>query len=220
MKLVKSLIPFLITSSLALIIAIFLIFTFDKKSLHYAINQYYSNSLDLFFKYVTHLGDGLFAVAILLIVLYYRSYRSFFIGVGCFAFSGIFSQLVKNFIAPNALRPSKFFEPGILHLVEGVQMNLYHSFPSGHTATAFAMFLFLAYFNYKNKFLQIILAFLSIIVGYSRIYLSQHFLQDVTAGAILGIATFFLSILVIDKMKFPWMDLYFKDLLIKKTQSN
>ena len=126
MKLVKSLIPFMITSSLALIIALFLIFTFEKKSLHYTFNQYYSNSLDVFFKYATHLGDGLFAVVILLIVLYFKNYRIFFIGVGCFAFSGIFSQLVKNFIAPNSLRPSMFFEPGVLHLVDGVQMNLYH----------------------------------------------------------------------------------------------
>jgi membrane-associated phospholipid phosphatase len=42
----------------------------------------------------------------------------------------------------------------------------------------------------KNQLMQIILAVLAALVGYSRMYLSQHFLEDVVAGACLGIFCF------------------------------
>jgi membrane-associated phospholipid phosphatase len=38
----------------------------------------------------------------------------------------------------------------------------------------------------KNKNLQLLVLAAAILVGYSRIYLAQHFLLDVLVGALLG----------------------------------
>ncbi len=59
------------------------------------------------------------------------------------------------------------------------------SFPSGHTMTAFSIALVLSYF-YPT--LEGTLFFLALSIGFSRIVLGMHFLSDVLAGMILGVA--------------------------------
>jgi membrane-associated phospholipid phosphatase len=60
-----------------------------------------------------------------------------------------------------------------------------HSFPSGHTATAFATATVIALLHPRLRWPAFALAAL---VGLSRVYLGVHFLFDVLAGAALGIA--------------------------------
>src|SRR5437899_2958990 len=59
------------------------------------------------------------------------------------------------------------------------------SFPSGHTMTASSIALVLTYF-YPS--LEFALIFLAISIALSRIVLGMHFLSDVLAGIILGLA--------------------------------
>jgi undecaprenyl-diphosphatase len=59
------------------------------------------------------------------------------------------------------------------------------SFPSGHTMTAFAIALVVSYF-YPS--LEAPLFFLAFSIAVSRIVLGMHFLSDVLAGAVLGVA--------------------------------
>ena len=59
-----------------------------------------------------------------------------------------------------------------------------HSFPSGHTAAAFAAAFALFLYHKKAGSLALILAFL---MGFSRLYLFVHFPSDVIAGALLGL---------------------------------
>ena len=59
------------------------------------------------------------------------------------------------------------------------------SFPSGHTMTAFAIALVVSYF-YPS--LEAPLFFLAASIGLSRIVLGMHFLSDVLAGMVLGVA--------------------------------
>src|SRR5450755_2565697 len=59
------------------------------------------------------------------------------------------------------------------------------SFPSGHTMTAFSIALVLSYF-YPG--LEGMLFFLTLSIAFSRIVLGMHFLSDVLAGIILGVA--------------------------------
>ncbi len=59
------------------------------------------------------------------------------------------------------------------------------SFPSGHTMTAFSIALVVSYF-YPS--LQGPLYFLAFSIGVSRIVLGMHFLSDVLAGMVLGVA--------------------------------
>lgn len=59
------------------------------------------------------------------------------------------------------------------------------SFPSGHTMTAFSIALVVSYF-YPS--LEGALFFLAISIAVSRIVLGMHFLSDVLAGMVLGVA--------------------------------
>jgi undecaprenyl-diphosphatase len=59
------------------------------------------------------------------------------------------------------------------------------SFPSGHTMTAFSIALVVSYF-YPS--LEGALFFLALSIAVSRIVLGMHFLSDVLAGMVLGVA--------------------------------
>ena len=59
------------------------------------------------------------------------------------------------------------------------------SFPSGHTMTAFSIALVVSYF-YPS--LEATLFFAAISIAISRIVLGMHFLSDVLAGMVLGVA--------------------------------
>ncbi|HWY36960.1 MAG TPA: phosphatase PAP2 family protein, partial [Bacteroidia bacterium] len=80
-----------------------------------------------------------------------------------------------------------------LTLIEGMreEQHIHHSFPSGHATAAFALFFCLAFFAGKSssKALYFLLA---LTVAFSRVYLSQHFFEDITAGSF--IAVFFSSL--------------------------
>lgn len=118
----------------------------------------------------------------------------------------ILIQALKNNMFKDSLRPKKFFE-GVhdLYLVPGVDNHLYYSFPSGHAATAFALYFALA-LMVKNNFLKFAFFIIALLAGYSRIYLSQHFFEDVYAGSIIGFLITLLFYLLIRKSKATWLE--------------
>ena len=59
----------------------------------------------------------------------------------------------------------------------------YDSFPSAHTAFAFATAVFVYHYSRRAGLLAILLA---VLVGVSRIFVGVHFPIDVLAGAVLG----------------------------------
>ena len=83
-------------------------------------------------------------------------------------------------------------------------INYYHfekdsSFPSGHTSNAFAIATTLSLTN--KKWYVIVPAYLwATGVGYSRLYLGQHYPSDVLAGAAIGVGSAFLSRWLTDKL--------------------
>lgn len=198
---IKSVLPFLLVSALFLLIGVILLMTEEKISIHLVINGLHNGFFDFFFNYFTHAGDGLFtAISAVLIFVYLYSkfgWSTFILGFFTLIFVGLLAQFMKQVIYPDALRPLLFIGEEKLRLVPNVEMYLQNSFPSGHTATAFAFFLFFAYSCFKSNWpWQIICALFAVGVGYSRMYLSQHFLEDVVMGAGLGIFAFFLAFLL------------------------
>jgi membrane-associated phospholipid phosphatase len=146
---------------------------------------------DWFFYGSTQLGEGWFWAAIIILFLFIGFEKALILGVSLLV-STFFSSSAKLYF--DTLRPIGFFAKEKLtwHFVDGVAINLHQSFPSGHTTTAFAIFMMLTLFV-KNKnwgFLFVILAWLT---GYSRTYLFQHFPVDVLAGSVIGV---FSSVLV------------------------
>ena len=61
-----------------------------------------------------------------------------------------------------------------------------HSFPSGHTATAFAGATALSFFFPRAAPALFVLA---AAIAYSRLYVGVHFPLDVLGGAVIGVAT-------------------------------
>ncbi|MEO7310853.1 MAG: phosphatase PAP2 family protein [Chitinophagaceae bacterium] len=178
---------------MALLIAAAVIFLSDntKSAGYMRLVPYHSKALDLFFTVFTYLGDGI-VILLLAVVLLIRKKK--WIGVAIivsYALSGLLAQLAK-YIHPSP-RPAVFFRQlGLpFHEIPGVTlMNSMASFPSGHTTSAFALLVVLILFYPKSKW-NLLWLFLAVAVGYSRIYLGNHFLADVTAGATLGIISAF-----------------------------
>lgn len=161
-----------------------------KEEIHLAMNQWHSPFWDTFFKYYTYVGDGVFVALGILVfgIIGYQKYgwRPFAFGWGVLILSGLIAQVLKRFVFDDALRPAAEIDQP-LHLVQDLEMHMHNSFPSGHTTAAFAFFGFLAgqYFI-KKPGIQVIMAILAATVGYSRMYLSQHFLEDAFTGMLLG----------------------------------
>lgn len=173
---------------LLLLSAIGIIFSFKKTDIHLYLNGYVGNALiDNFNYFITYLGDGNVAVVILLLLIIYNVR----IGIYCsatFIVASIFSVGLKHFFFDDINRPTYIFRYDLhyeLRLVEGVQTYIHNSFPSGHATQAFAIFMSLA-FCLPSKKIKIFLIILASLTAYSRVYLSQHWLQDITAGSLVG----------------------------------
>lgn len=109
------------------------------------------------------------------------------LGAGA-ALATLFAQLLKRrLLRP---RPSRAI-PGFFPLAENPDA---FSFPSGHTAAAFAVAVALAGEPLAAGPLTLALA---CGIGLSRIYLGAHYPLDVVAGGMLGIASGLLAHLVV-----------------------
>jgi membrane-associated phospholipid phosphatase len=208
---------FLIPLLIFLLVSGSLLVIFSKAEIFFFINRNNSPTGDFVFRYATWLGDGVIITLISIVLLFFR-YRWAILSMEVYLFSGLIVQVMKRFIFTNALRPYKVFgdTPG-LHLVEGVKMYANHSFPSGHTASAFGMFFILSWLV-PQRYLKVMFFLLAFLVAYSRMYLSEHFLIDVTVGSVIGVASAILFIWWMQLAKASWLDRSLMD-LIKKSDS-
>lgn len=177
----------------------------SKADLHLWITSFNSSAADVFFHYYTYVGDWLpYAIAGLL--LFYRYRVALFVFLSQLS-TGLVSIVIKQ--TWNEPRPLLYFQqhfPTVqLHQVTGEHLHSMHSFPSGHTITAFAFFLALTYFT-KKPAIQFLCFVLAVLVGYSRIYLSQHFAIDVLAGSLIGVSVTVLCKYYFDKTTLKWAD--------------
>lgn len=198
---------FLIPYFLFLIFCFSVLLIFTKPALHIILNQANSAFFDSFFKYATHFGDGL-VIPVLFVVLLGINYRSAFVFLSASLSTSLIINLFKKVILGDVYRPSKYFElyeTYPLHFVDGVELHSLQSFPSGHTGTAFNVFFMLA-LVLKNKYLKLLSFLCAAIVGYSRVYLSQHFLIDVVVGSITGVLFIFIFQYWFDKSEKQWLN--------------
>ncbi len=139
-----------------------------------------------FFVIATLFGEGYVYFIAALVALAYRIRHAIM-----FVVTGILVALVagslKWFFAQP--RPATVFYKIMddITVVPDMYLNVGDtSFPSGHTMSGFA-FWSIAAFVVRNKMLQVLFLFIALLVGVSRIYLFQHFLDDVLAGSFIGV---------------------------------
>jgi membrane-associated phospholipid phosphatase len=155
-----------------------------KAATFVSLNAYHPFILNVFFINYTFMGDGIFALCLVALLFYFKKRQQALAMLYAFLISGIAVQVIKNLAS--SPRPKLFFEAGqYLHFIDGVSLANNSSFPSGHTATAFGIATVLV-LMLKNKTWQPHILIATVMVGYSRIYLAQHFLLDVMIGAIIG----------------------------------
>lgn len=186
-------------------LAIVTFFVVEKGAAVLWFQSIHSPSLDRFFAIATKFGEESTLIPALLFLLWEQPtpWRQRLILLakillcllGMFAVVVILKQYVFNFD-----RPLIFFEKQGVNLlpVEGVRLNRYHSFPSGHTATAFFAWYLVFNLLFAERWIHgwIVVA---ILVGVSRMYLGQHFMQDVWFGALIGYAWAYLALYWIRK---------------------
>lgn len=161
----------------------------EKGNLHLSFIRFHHPAADLFFKYLTYLGDGIIVCVVIFIYLFIRIRNSIILLTG-YLISSITTQILKHTFFDKEPRPAKFFENlgEKIREIPGVTLHHWNSFPSGHAAAAFTLFFCLGLFT-RNKALKFFLFIVSLFAAYSRVYLSQHFFSDIYAGSVLGVAS-------------------------------
>lgn len=189
-----------------------------KVQIHKAMNVYVGNlNLDIFFKYITHLGDGAFAFLVAFIFLFFSVRKSVYILLSYLG-AAIVSSILKHLVYHDIYRPHFVFQYFVrekLKQVEGVDLVGFNSFPSGHALSAFALFFCLIFVS-RNHLLKVLFFTLAILAAYSRVYLSQHWLIDIYVGSIIGVIFSILFYVVFYHInKWPQLNMSLSQLISK-----
>ena len=178
---------------LTIILAVFLL-SHNKTASFILLNPWHHLLLDYFFRFMTFLGDGIFVISLTVLLFILKKRRLALLILSSYLVSGLGVQLLKHFI--DAPRPSLFLQgSGYDSFPKGIDLLIANSFPSGHTTSAFALTASISFFSIKKKYSWLLLLG-ACLTGYSRIYLGQHFPEDVIAGGALGIFSTILCILL------------------------
>lgn len=190
---------------LMLLVGCLLLMTTEKVEGHLFVNSGNTPFFDFFFTYFTHVGGGTFVVigSIVLSVLFWKRHQ---LAIAILALLNLVlvaasTQFLKHVIFSDSSRPIQFIGEEFLHTAPGVEMHTSNSFPSGHTAAGFAFFALVAFLYGKNKWIQLSCVLGAVLVGFSRIYLSQHFLEDAVLGGAIGLGCFLLSYTLLKNLK-------------------
>jgi membrane-associated phospholipid phosphatase len=176
---------------------------FSKASIHLFINSYHSSYGDVFFTYATFLGDGISA-SLVVIILLFINFRSAATMAISNVLCAVIIQTLKRTIFAGSVRPVQFFH-GIheLYIVPGVEVYSFNSFPSGHSATIFTTCVILSLLTQRRS----VRAFLfgaAWFIAFSRVYLSQHFFEDIFMGAIIGFCIAVLIAGIFDRERYTY----------------
>lgn len=176
------------------LIGLYFISIYSKVQIHIYINQWVGNPFkDLFFKYITLIGDGWF-VPFFVLLMALTNIRLAITCIISFSIAVLITLVLKFVFFDDVVRPWYTFQWTVhekIKYVNGVKLYLYNSFPSGHSTQAFALLIPFLFFV-KNNFVKLLILVISILAAFSRTYLSMHWLEDVVVGSLVGfIVAFF-----------------------------
>ena len=154
---------------------------FDSTIYNFIIS-FRCDTLDIFFKTITKLGNTLTIIGIVcLFVLIFKNKYSLLLVISAL------DSVILNTIIKHIVRRER---PSVLRLISQGG----YSFPSGHamiSVCVYGFLLYLAFSKIKNKYLKYICSFLLFIliisIGLSRIYVGVHYASDIIAGYSLAL---------------------------------
>lgn len=149
-------------------------------------------------KFVTNLGGKfvLISLGIILFITLRKRKLGIYVALNLIIIT-IINQLLKHIVQ----RP----RPNEYRIVDETG----YSFPSGHSMVSTAFYGFLIYLickYVKNKYLKyistVLLSFLILWIGVSRIYLGVHYTTDVLAGFLISISYLIIYISILNNLVF------------------
>jgi membrane-associated phospholipid phosphatase len=173
-----------------LVVCTFLLFQVPYGDEILFFNNWREEPFNTIFRICTALGEGFVYGALILAAFRWRYRFSLLIALSGMLILPV-GYLLKDQIGVE--RPKTFFEhKGIYErvvVVPEVELNSGRtSFPSGHTMSAFALYSMLTLLmGRRYERWGLFFALLAILVAVSRIFLVQHFLADILAGAVAGL---------------------------------
>ena len=158
---------------------------FTREQIYFTVNSWHFGFGDVVAPLFTDLGDGTVVVVIALIAIFFNFRKGFLLATS-YALTSLVAQALKFiFVMP---RPAIYFKDQLSHIyfIKGVEMLETHSFPSGHTVSSFSAAVVFTYLTTKKSW-GIFFLVVAMLIGYSRMYLSEHFFEDVAAGSAIGV---------------------------------
>lgn len=181
---------YLLLCTTSWIFGFILLFTYSSQDLFASINGLHSDWGDVLMVWGTKLGEGpVIAFAAILLLISNKSMRNWphiLLIIAILTIPSLITSLLKSLA--NVPRPlTQFKDASWIHFLEEYKNNYHRSWPSGHTTGAFATSFLLTWsLSQRWVWLAVLFFFLAFFVGYTRIYLSQHFFEDVLAGSLVG----------------------------------
>ena len=176
------------------------------------VDSIMNTALDTVMTIITHLGDtpGILWFVLGICLLIPRKTRK----LGVLLFAGLaVSSLINNVCLkeiiqrprPYNLDPSVWANAGYTYEWPGlIKQSSSWSFPSGHTSTSIgAAFALLLGCRKKELAVGIPAFIMSLLIGFSRIYVHVHYPTDVIAGAIVGLISGVIVYVIFNKLVFP-----------------
>lgn len=154
------------------------------------------------FNYLSAFGHGTGCLLAILLILNldYGRRRGIWLVLGSTIIAGSVTSVVKVLVQ----RARPFYEAtgADVTLNEALSNNAMHSFPSGHTATAFSLALALCilYPRAQKLFLS-----LAAITAVQRIVSQNHYASDVFAGMVIGILSVHVAMYVLQRLNIDFL---------------
>ena len=166
-------------------------------AVRYRVYSMRSDKLTVFWRFITHSGDRYVVILLGIILLLIKSLREKY-GVK-FAIAALSSTALYQIMKYIFQRP----RPDLaLRLIEQGG----YSFPSGHSMNCLVSYGILIYLLLKYcenrrlaKILSVGLGLLTILIGFSRVYVGVHYPTDIIGGWSLGIAVLVAMIYAFEK---------------------
>lgn len=181
----------------------FKILPIDTWAIDLVVNKLRTGWLTAFFKVFTFFGEAKLLIpvgclGVLIGFFIFKDKKRAFCYISNLVVIAGLNWTIKHIV--QRLRPDQS-----LRLVEESDF----SFPSGHAMISTAFYGLIIYFIWKNfgnktwgKIICFCLAFLIIMIDFSRVYLGVHYISDVLAGSLISIAYLIVAIEVAKKFIF------------------